>query len=102
LTRQEQWSSGRFIQEVQPLTSIVQVIRNIFGIPFHTQWVATVAEWSRYRIMAGLVTSSSPVPLKTCRVWEQCTFNLLRAQMSSRWCGVVARRGASSGVFHVT
>ncbi|GFU55960.1 hypothetical protein TNCV_3972001 [Trichonephila clavipes] len=32
------------------------------------RWVATVAEWSRYRIGAGLVTSSSPVPLKTRRV----------------------------------
>ncbi|GFT70628.1 hypothetical protein TNCV_3091581 [Trichonephila clavipes] len=28
---------------------------------------AAVAQWSRYRIMAGLVTSSSPVPLKTRR-----------------------------------
>ncbi|GFT24643.1 hypothetical protein TNCV_2855991 [Trichonephila clavipes] len=27
--------------------------------------VAAVAEWYRYRIVAGLVTSSSPVPLKT-------------------------------------
>ncbi|GFU87935.1 uncharacterized protein TNCV_1335051 [Trichonephila clavipes] len=33
-----------------------------------------VAEWSRCRILAGLVTSSSPVPLKTRRVgclWAQ-------------------------------
>ncbi|GFX73752.1 hypothetical protein TNCV_4290681 [Trichonephila clavipes] len=28
---------------------------------------AAVAKWLRYRIVAGLVTSSSPVPLKTCR-----------------------------------
>ncbi|GFT88459.1 uncharacterized protein TNCV_262551 [Trichonephila clavipes] len=65
--------------------------------------VATVAEWSRHRIVAGLVTSSSPVPLKTHRVGERVTLNLSIAQMSSRWCGVVVRRGgARSGVVQVT
>ncbi|GFU39944.1 hypothetical protein TNCV_2531841 [Trichonephila clavipes] len=49
--------------------------------------VAAVAAWSRYRIVAGLVTSLSPVPLKTRRVWKRCTLNLSRAQTSSRWCG---------------
>ncbi|GFW59577.1 uncharacterized protein TNCV_3222281 [Trichonephila clavipes] len=49
--------------------------------------VAAVAEWLRYRIVAGLVTSSSPVPLKTHCVWERCTLNL-----SSRWCREVVRR----------
>ncbi|GFV44387.1 hypothetical protein TNCV_4935711 [Trichonephila clavipes] len=34
-----------------------------------------------------------PVPLKTRCVREQCTLNLSRAQMSSRWCGVVVRLG---------
>ncbi|GFU98597.1 transposable element Tcb2 transposase [Trichonephila clavipes] len=49
------------------------------------------------------VMSSSPVPLKTRRVGQRCTLNLSRAEMSSRWCGVVVRRGdASSGVVHVT
>ncbi|GFU60306.1 uncharacterized protein TNCV_3404501 [Trichonephila clavipes] len=37
--------------------------------------------------------SSNLVPLKTRRVGERCTKNLFRAQTSSRWCGVVARRG---------
>ncbi|GFW38547.1 uncharacterized protein TNCV_4149201 [Trichonephila clavipes] len=56
-----------------------------------------------HRIVAGFVTSSSPVPLKTRRVGKRCTLNLSRAEMSSRWCGVVVRRGdASSGVVHVT
>ncbi|GFV84186.1 uncharacterized protein TNCV_3038461 [Trichonephila clavipes] len=65
--------------------------------------VAAVAEWLRYRIVAGLVTSSSPVPLKTRRVGKRCTLNLSRAQTSSRWCGVIVRRGgASSGVVHIT
>ncbi|GFV85715.1 uncharacterized protein TNCV_2003361 [Trichonephila clavipes] len=65
--------------------------------------MATVAEWYRYRVMACLVTSSSPVPLKTRRVGQRCTLNLPRAEMSSRWCGVVVRRrGASPGVVHVT
>ncbi|GFT07777.1 uncharacterized protein TNCV_1213791 [Trichonephila clavipes] len=65
--------------------------------------VAAVAEWYRYRIVACLVTSSSPVPLKTRRVGQRCTLNLSRAETSSHWCGVVVRRGgASSGVVHVT
>ncbi|GFU22086.1 hypothetical protein TNCV_4300671 [Trichonephila clavipes] len=38
------------------------------------------------------VTSSSPVPLKTCRVGEQCMLHMSSAQMSSRWCDVVVRR----------
>ncbi|GFW68353.1 uncharacterized protein TNCV_2263421 [Trichonephila clavipes] len=54
--------------------------------------MAAVAEWLRYRIVAGLVTSSSPVPLNTCRVGERCTLNLSRAQTSSRLCGVEVRR----------
>ncbi|GFU98560.1 uncharacterized protein TNCV_3653911 [Trichonephila clavipes] len=66
-------------------------------------WTAAVAEWYRFRIVACLVTSSSPVPLKTRRVGQRCTLNLSRAETSSRWCGVVVRRGgASSGVVHVT
>ncbi|GFW48935.1 uncharacterized protein TNCV_3901331 [Trichonephila clavipes] len=65
--------------------------------------VAAVAEWYRHRIVAGFVTSSSPVPLKTRRVGQRCTLNQSRAETSSRWCGVVVRReGASSGVVHVT
>ncbi|GFS55293.1 uncharacterized protein TNCV_1626331 [Trichonephila clavipes] len=49
------------------------------------------------------VLSSSPVPLKTRRVRKRCTLNLSRAETSSRWCGVVDRRGgASSGVVLVT
>ncbi|GFW60763.1 hypothetical protein TNCV_571091 [Trichonephila clavipes] len=32
--------------------------------------------------------SSSPVPLKTRRVGDRCTENMLKAQVSSRWCGV--------------
>ncbi|GFX14328.1 histone-lysine N-methyltransferase SETMAR [Trichonephila clavipes] len=50
---------------------------------------AAVAEWYRYRIVACLVTSSSPVPLKTRRVGQRCALNLSRAETSSRWWGVV-------------
>ncbi|GFV32177.1 uncharacterized protein TNCV_1674651 [Trichonephila clavipes] len=75
------------------------VLRYILG----KYLVAAVAEWYRYRIVACLVTSSSPVPLKTCHVGQRCTLNLSRAETSSRWCGVVVRRGgASSDVVHVT
>ncbi|GFX70319.1 hypothetical protein TNCV_2955391 [Trichonephila clavipes] len=42
------------------------------------------------------VSSSSPVPQKTRRIGQRCTLNLSRAEMSSRWCGVVVRRGCSS------
>ncbi|GFX67433.1 uncharacterized protein TNCV_178371 [Trichonephila clavipes] len=55
--------------------------------------VAAVAEWYRYRNVASFVTSSSPVPLKNRRVGQRCTLNLSRAETSSRWCGVVVRRG---------
>ncbi|GFU51256.1 hypothetical protein TNCV_2755421 [Trichonephila clavipes] len=49
------------------------------------------------------VMSSSPVPLKTLCVGQRCALNLSRAEISSRWCGVVVRRGgASSGVVDVT
>ncbi|GFX16269.1 uncharacterized protein TNCV_4705231 [Trichonephila clavipes] len=64
---------------------------------------AAVAEWYKYRTVACFVTGSNPVPLKTRRVGQRCTLNLSRAETSSRWCGVVVRRGgASSGVVHVT
>ncbi|GFY36553.1 uncharacterized protein TNCV_27581 [Trichonephila clavipes] len=60
---------------------------------FHDQQVAAVAEWYRYRTVACFVTGSNPVPLKTRRVGQRCTLNLSRAETSSRWCGVVVRRG---------
>ncbi|GFV30764.1 uncharacterized protein TNCV_3666551 [Trichonephila clavipes] len=70
---------------------------------FEDDCVAAVAEWYGHRIVANFVTSSSPVPLKTRRVGQRCTLNLSSAETSSRWCGVVVRRGgASSGVVHVT
>ncbi|GFW29176.1 hypothetical protein TNCV_4132521 [Trichonephila clavipes] len=40
--------------------------------------------------MAGLVTSSSPVSLKTSHVGQRCTLNLSRDQTFFRRCGVVA------------
>ncbi|GFU50806.1 hypothetical protein TNCV_2495111 [Trichonephila clavipes] len=45
------------------------------------------AEWYRYRIVAGFVTSSRPLPLKTRGVGQRCTLNLSRAETSSRWGG---------------
>ncbi|GFV13204.1 uncharacterized protein TNCV_3655241 [Trichonephila clavipes] len=53
--------------------------------------------------LEGLVTSSIPLPLKILHIGDLCTLNLSKAQTSSRWCGVVVRRGgASSCVIHVT
>ncbi|GFT41463.1 hypothetical protein TNCV_3942261 [Trichonephila clavipes] len=57
------------------------------GLDFDRDPVAAVAEWSRYQIVAGLVTSSSLVPPKTRCVGERCTLNLSRAQTSPCWCG---------------
>ncbi|GFX06384.1 uncharacterized protein TNCV_2939121 [Trichonephila clavipes] len=63
--------------------------------------VVKVSQWLAWR--GWHVMSSRPVPLKTRRVGGRCTLNLSRAQTSSRWCGVVVRRGgASSGVVLVT
>ncbi|GFY05255.1 uncharacterized protein TNCV_2207011 [Trichonephila clavipes] len=59
-------------------------------LPFH---LAAVAEWYRYRTVACFVMGSNPAPLKTRRVGQRCTLNLSRAETSSRWCGVVVRRG---------
>ncbi|GFW61369.1 uncharacterized protein TNCV_4136871 [Trichonephila clavipes] len=39
------------------------------------------------------VMSSIAVSPKTRRVGQRCTLNLSRAETSSRWCGVVVRRG---------
>ncbi|GFW00984.1 transposable element Tc3 transposase [Trichonephila clavipes] len=58
---------------------------------FQQDGVAAVAEWYRYRIVACLVTSSIPVPLKTRRVGQRCTLNLSRAETSSR-CPRVAEQ----------
>ncbi|GFV51747.1 uncharacterized protein TNCV_1321031 [Trichonephila clavipes] len=44
------------------------------------------------------VMSSIPVPLKTRRVGQRCTLNLSRAEMSSRWCGVVIRSGGGQAL----
>ncbi|GFY16150.1 hypothetical protein TNCV_2347951 [Trichonephila clavipes] len=41
-------------------------------------------------------SNSSPVPQKTRRVEQGCTLNLSKAEMSSRWCAVVVRRGGAS------
>ncbi|GFT61969.1 putative RNA-directed DNA polymerase from transposon X-element [Trichonephila clavipes] len=47
----------------------------------------------------SLMDDLSPRPSSSgCRVGQRCTLNLSRAETSSRWCGVVVREGASSGV----
>ncbi|GFX40998.1 hypothetical protein TNCV_2216961 [Trichonephila clavipes] len=84
-------------QDQKIIIDITSTNHLIFRKNLHTLCVYThrqveaVAEWSRYQIMAGLVMSSSPVPLKTRRVGQRCTLNLSRAQTSSRWC-VVAEK----------
>ncbi|GFV96364.1 histone-lysine N-methyltransferase SETMAR [Trichonephila clavipes] len=68
--------------DVTNLGDAIHLIEALIEVP-----VATVAEWYRYRIVACLVTSSSPVPLKTHRVGQRCKLNLSRDETSSRWCG---------------
>ncbi|GFT79341.1 uncharacterized protein TNCV_3275681 [Trichonephila clavipes] len=83
---------GRTQLEVSENLGIAQSVISRLWKRFQDD-VAAVAEWYRHRIVAGFVTSSSPVPLKTHRVGQRCTLNLSRAETSSRWCGVVVRRG---------
>ncbi|GFW13615.1 uncharacterized protein TNCV_1210811 [Trichonephila clavipes] len=61
----------------------------------NARWAA-VAEWYRYRIVACLVTSSSPVPPKTHRVGQRCTLNLSKAETRPPVGVVFGRGGASS------
>ncbi|GFU05287.1 hypothetical protein TNCV_964711 [Trichonephila clavipes] len=60
------------------------------SFPVTTTWICGSPE-VRYWIMAD-VTSSSSTSLKPA-VGKRCTLNLSRSQTSSRWCGVVVRRG---------
>ncbi|GFV25541.1 uncharacterized protein TNCV_1148111 [Trichonephila clavipes] len=80
-----------FLVLLQNRAQILENLHGVQGPPL--KLMAAVAEWYSYRIVACLVTSSSPVPLKTRRVGQRCTLNLSRAETSSHWCGVVVRRG---------
>ncbi|GFV10207.1 hypothetical protein TNCV_3661591 [Trichonephila clavipes] len=62
----------------------------------HENLVAAVAKWSRYRIVAGFVTSSSPVPLKTRHVFRELEGPPVGV------VGELGEGGANSGVVHVT
>ncbi|GFV75701.1 uncharacterized protein TNCV_1756291 [Trichonephila clavipes] len=69
-------------------------------LSFNSSTVATVKEWNRYWIVACLVTSSSPLPLKTRRVGKRRTINLSRAETSSRCCGLIVRRWVGQLMCH--
>ncbi|GFS95822.1 uncharacterized protein TNCV_2259041 [Trichonephila clavipes] len=85
---------GQVTRMTPEFTSLFELLHHPKKRELQTRYVAAVAMWSRYRIVAALVTSSSPVPLKTRRVGDRCTLNLSRAETSSRWCVVVVwRRG---------
>ncbi|GFU18148.1 hypothetical protein TNCV_1446911 [Trichonephila clavipes] len=66
-------------------------------ISLTNELVAAVAEWYRYRTVACFVTGSSPVPLKTRRVGQRCTFNLSRAETSSRCDAIPTLLGVDRG-----
>ncbi|GFY19570.1 hypothetical protein TNCV_4647421 [Trichonephila clavipes] len=50
-----------------------------------TPRTAVVAEWNRYRIVAGFVTNSGRVPLKTHRVGQRCTLTQWSSGSVSRF-----------------
>ncbi|GFU81150.1 transposable element Tcb2 transposase [Trichonephila clavipes] len=96
--KRESVIGDRYCEEV--LLPHVRLFRGVIDPDFifmddnpQSHRVAAVAEWYRYRTMACLITSSSPVPLKIRRVGQRCKLNLSRAETSSRWCGVVVTRG---------
>ncbi|GFU05905.1 DUF1758 domain-containing protein [Trichonephila clavipes] len=96
-------SDSDYLKKLKPANLLLTSCKFSLIDDLSKRSVAAVAEWYRYRTVACFVTGSSPVPLKTRRVGQRCTLNLSRAETSSRWCGVVVRRGgASSGVVHVT
>ncbi|GFU86052.1 uncharacterized protein TNCV_636811, partial [Trichonephila clavipes] len=47
----------------------------------------------RYPSHGGQSHEFDPSTLRAHRVGQRCTLNLSRAETSSRWCGVVVRRG---------
>ncbi|GFY03018.1 hypothetical protein TNCV_980231 [Trichonephila clavipes] len=57
---------------------------------------------TRYLLITKDVTSSSPVPLKTSRVWGRYKLNLSRAQTSSCWSDVVVKIGQLKYCHHHT
>ncbi|GFT57030.1 hypothetical protein TNCV_1690951 [Trichonephila clavipes] len=84
------------------LCLLKQMIRYVSKRRMYLHWKHLMM-LNTFATAAGWRVISSLVPLKTHRVKERCRLNLSRAQTSSRWCGVVVRRGgASSGVVLVT
>ncbi|GFU79287.1 hypothetical protein TNCV_2138101 [Trichonephila clavipes] len=105
------WIDGVKVQDISSVTSVSRLWteckdhkKTTWNNPLPLKWplgcgspVVKISDHCRH------VMSSKPVPLKTRRVGQRCTLNLLRSGTSSRWWGVVVRRqGACSGVIHVT
>ncbi|GFU84726.1 hypothetical protein TNCV_2126671 [Trichonephila clavipes] len=84
---------GTAVKRVAQLSQVWLLRHNIQHLLTHP-WNGRSSLVVRVSDRSWLVTSSSPVPLKTRRVGERCQLNLSRAQTSSRWCGVVVRRGS--------
>ncbi|GFS62259.1 hypothetical protein TNCV_5031381 [Trichonephila clavipes] len=83
---QLEWSDPVNHSGLQTLSTqgTIRTLRYFWKAPTTIPGTITVAEWSRYWIVAGLFTSSSPVPLKTRLVGQRCTLNLSRAEAFSR------------------
>ncbi|GFV06874.1 hypothetical protein TNCV_2261751 [Trichonephila clavipes] len=93
---------SKFTSEQENMGQQHQPLVANFNIVSRRHLVAAVSDRYRYRIVACLVTSWNPVPLKTRRVVERCSLNLSRAETRPPVGVVVRRGGASSSVCHVT
>ncbi|GFU75390.1 uncharacterized protein TNCV_4177321 [Trichonephila clavipes] len=82
----------RDIKKSHSLSSLLNFLRAFSDGPVAGVQVVKVSNHGWH------VSSSSPVPQKTRRVGQRCTLNISRAEMSSRWCGVVVRRGVPAQV----
>ncbi|GFV85076.1 hypothetical protein TNCV_3320141 [Trichonephila clavipes] len=99
-TKPLDWPMGRILEVFPGSDGLVRVVNVKTSTAIHSGYGSLEVQVSDG---GWLVTSSSLVPRKTRRVGERCTLNLSRAQTSSRWCGVVFRRGgASSDVVLIT
>ncbi|GFV05617.1 hypothetical protein TNCV_228281 [Trichonephila clavipes] len=76
---------------IEPLKAAKVRLRDENSCPLEQFFPLLPRHQADYRcsrvVVAGFVTSLSPVPLKTRRVGQRCRLNLSRPETSSRWCG---------------
>ncbi|GFT18313.1 transposable element Tcb2 transposase [Trichonephila clavipes] len=95
--------------DLNPIEDVWDMLRRLISASSHPTCSVTELKralqeaWNRlspqliHHLIASMAFSGN-----LNRVGQRCTLNLSRAETSSRWCGVVVKGGASSGVVHVT